>query len=432
MNNNEIAITRPSTDQLYSKVTWKLIPFFCLCYFAAYLDRINVGLAKLQMAGDLGFSEAVYGLGAGLFFIGYVVFEIPSNLILQKVGARWWIARIMITWGLLSGATMLVTTPTQFYIVRFLLGVAEAGFVPGVLLYLTYWYPTYKRGKIIGLFMMGLPAAALIGSPLSGWIMEAFDGARGFAGWQWLYFLEALPSVILGFLVFIFLPDGIKSAKWLNDEEKEELQHNLEQDHLDVKQKHSVRDALTSGRVWLLCFVDMSFMMGTYAISFWLPTLIREAGATSMSEIGYLTAIPHAFALVFLLLNGMSSDKHRERRWHLAVPLFIGATGLVLSTFFTDNLMMTVLCFTLANVGIVATYSVFWCLPGTFLRGAAAAVGIALITSVANIGGFVATSVLGWLKELTDSSSVGLITFAMFLVVSCILVLRLPKEEVNK
>ncbi|MGF1699450.1 MFS transporter [Photobacterium makurazakiensis] len=432
MNNNEIAITRPSTDQLYSKVTWRLIPFLSLCYLAAYLDRINVGIAKLQMTGDLGFSEAIYGLGAGLFFIGYIVFEIPSNLLLQKVGARWWIARIMVTWGLLSAATMFVTTPTQFYIVRFLLGVAEAGFVPGVLLYLTYWYPTYKRGKIIGLFLMGLPAASIIGGPLSGWIMETFNGARGLAGWQWLFFLEALPSVILGLLVFMFLPDGIRQAKWLSDDEKEELEYNLEQDHKESKQKHSIKDGIASVRVWILCFIDMSFMMATYAIGFWLPTLLLEAGAGSVSEIGYLSAIPPLVALCTLLLLAMSSDKHRERRWHLAMPLLVGAVGLVLSIFYTDNLTMTVLCFTLANAGIVSASAVFWCLPGTFLRGAAAAVGIALITSVANIGGFIATSALGWLKELTDSSSSGMLIFSAFLLMSVVLVLRLPKEEVNR
>lgn len=415
----------------YSKVTWRIIPFFCLCYLAAYLDRINVGLAKLQMAGDLGFSEVVYGLGAGLFFIGYILFEVPSNLLLQKMGARLWIARIMITWGILSGLTMFVTTPMQFYVVRFLLGVAEAGFFPGVLLYLTYWYPTRMRSKIMAIFLVGLPLASMIGNPISGWIMSAFAGVHGWAGWQWLFFLEAIPSVVLGIMVFIYLPNNIDQAKWLAPEQKKILLDNLKSDTL-AEQHHSLWAALSSGRVWLLGVIDMFLMMSTYAIGFWLPTLIREAGVRSTVDIGMLTAIPHAFAILALIANGISSDRHRERRWHIVVPMLIGALGLSLTTLYTTNITATIVLFTIANVGILATFPVFWCLPSTFLTGRAAAAGIALIASIANIGGFAATFLLGWLKEATNSPSGGLLAFSGCLVLGSLLVLSLPKKTVNR
>lgn len=427
----EGTMTGSKEQDTYRKVTWRIVPFFCLCYLAAYLDRINVGLAKLQMAGALGFSEVVYGLGAGLFFIGYIMFEVPSNLLLQKMGARLWIARIMITWGLLSGATMFVTTPMQFYVLRFLLGVAEAGFFPGVLLYLTYWYPTHKRSKIMAIFLVGLPLASMIGNPISGWIMTSFAGLYGWAGWQWLFFLEAIPSVLLGIMVFSYLPNSIEAAKWLSTNEKKILSDNLKKDTL-AEQHHSLWAALSSGRVWLLGVIDMFLMMSTYAIGFWLPTLIRDTGVRDTLDIGLLTAIPHAFAIVALLANGISSDRHRERRWHIVIPMLVGAIGLSLTTLYTSNLTATVILFTIANVGIVATFPVFWCLPSTFLTGRAAAAGIALIASIANVGGFAATFLLGWLKQATDSPSAGLLAFSACLVIGCFLVLSLPAKTVNR
>ncbi|USE76879.1 MFS transporter [Cupriavidus gilardii] len=425
-------VLAPTTEpDVYRKVTWRLIPFFCLCYLAAYLDRINVGLAKLQMLDDLKFSETVYGLGAGLFFVGYILFEVPSNLVLQKVGARIWIARIMVTWGLLSGATMFVTTPTQFYILRFLLGAAEAGFLPGVLLYLTYWYPTHRRSKIIALFMIGLPLASMIGSPISGWIMTAFAGVYGYAGWQWLFFLEALPSVLLGVMVFFYLPNNIDSAKWLDAAEKRTLQRNLQADVL-VESQHSLKAAFTDRRVWMLGVIDMCLLMGTYSIGFWMPTIIRDSGVASPLHIGLLTAIPHAVAVVAMLINGAHSDRTRERRWHIVVPVLFGAFGLVASTFVAGHTGATLALLTLANVGIVATFPVFWCLPSTFLSGTAAAAGIALACSIANLGGFAATYLLGWMKDTFHSPSAGLILFAVCLLGSCLLVLAMPAKTVNR
>ncbi|MBS7780922.1 MFS transporter [Acidovorax sp. CCYZU-2555] len=426
-----VGTARDELQGAYAKVTWRLVPFFCLCYLAAYLDRINVGLAKLQMLNDLGFSEAVYGLGAGLFFIGYILFEVPSNLVLAKMGARLWIARIMITWGLISGATYLVTTPMQFYVLRFLLGVAEAGFFPGVMLYLTYWYPTHKRSRIMAMFLMGLPMASLVGGPLSGWIMTAFAGTMGYAGWQWLFVLEAIPSVLLGILCLTYLPNGIEAAKWLSPREKHLLRDSLDNDQL-AESHHSLWAALSSGRVWLLGLIDLSLMMSVYAISFWLPTIMRDAGVRDTFHIGLLTAIPNALAIIALIMNGASSDRLRERRWHIVVPAFIGAMGMGLSTLFTDNIALTVTMFALATAGITATFPVFWCLPATFLTGPAAAAGIALIASIASFGGFAATYILGWLRDVTHGSSAGILLFAGCLLVGCALTLALPKHVVNR
>ncbi|MFK4156236.1 MULTISPECIES: MFS transporter [Streptomyces] len=416
----------------YAKITLRIVPLIFFCYVAAYLDRINVGFAQLQMADDLGFSSAVFGFGAGAFFLAYILFEIPSNLLLQRFGARAWIARIMISWGVLSALTMFVTTPAQFYVVRFLLGVAEAGFVPGVLLYLTHWFPGPRRARVIGLFMMAIPAAAMLGGPLSGWIMSSLDETAGWAGWQWLFLVEALPTVVLGGLVLLLLPGSIATARWLTDEEKAAVRHDLAEDAAGNDRKHDIRGALRDIRVWWLGVIDMSFMLGTYAIGFWLPTLIQESGEKDTGTIGWLTAVPHAAALVAMLITGASSDRFRERRWHLFVPMLVGAAGLAGSTLVGDSIGLTVLMFTVANVGIVACYPVFWCMPPAFLTGRAAAAGIALITSLANIGGFLATYLLGWLRDLTDSPVHGLLLCAVFLVAGSALVLRLPAREVNR
>lgn len=286
-------------NTLYHKITWKLIPFLCFCYLAAYLDRINIGFAKLQMLDQLQFSETAFGLGAGLFFVGYIIFEVPSNLVLERVGAKIWIARIMITWGLLSACTMLVTSTTQFYILRFLLGAAEAGFLPGVLYYLTTWFPTHRRGRIIALFMIGLPLSSVIGGPLSGWIMGHFDHMAGLRGWQWLFLIEAVPSVLLGVLTFWALPNSYQQAKWLSIEEKTLLERELRKDDADgAGSKHSFRDGFFNLKVWMLGGIDFSILLSAYAMGFWMPTFIRNAGVTDTFHIGILTALPSVAALL--------------------------------------------------------------------------------------------------------------------------------------
>ncbi|MFF3286597.1 MFS transporter [Streptomyces sp. NPDC003023] len=426
------AVQAVNSGSAYAKITVRIVPLIFFCYVAAYLDRINVGFAQLQMADDLGFSNAVFGFGAGAFFIAYILFEVPSNLLLERVGARLWIARIMISWGVLSALTMFVTTPAQFYVLRFLLGVAEAGFVPGVLLYLTHWFPGPRRARVISLFMMGIPAAAMFGGPLSGWILSSLDQAAGWTGWQWLFLVEALPTIVLGVLVLVLLPDRVAAVSWLTAAEKESVRQDLSRDAEGADRKHDIRSALRDARVWWLGVIDMSFMLGTYAIGFWLPTLIKESGEKDTGTIGWLTAVPHAAALIAMLIAGASSDRFRERRWHLVVPMLVGAAGLAGSTLVSDSIGMTVLMFTVANVGIVACYPVFWCLPPAFLSGRAAAAGIALITSMANLGGFLATYLLGWLRDLTASPMHGLLLCAVFLLAGGALVLRLPATEVNR
>ena len=418
---------------LYRKITWKLIPFLCICYLAAYLDRINIGFAKLQMLDQLHLSETAFGLGAGLFFVGYILFEVPSNLVLEKVGAKIWIARIMITWGLLSACTMLVTSSTQFYILRFLLGAAEAGFLPGVLFYLTTWFPTYRRGRIIALFMIGLPLSSVIGGPLSGWIMGSFDHAAGLRGWQWLFVVEAVPSVLLGILTFWALPNNHTEAKWLDDTEKSLLESELRLDDVDGKDsKHSFRDGFFNIKVWMLGGIDFSILLSAYAMGFWMPTFIRNAGVVDTFHIGVLTALPSVAALLGMLLIGASSDRHRERRWHIIVPFLIGSAAMASSTFFTHNLVATVALFAIASAAIIGAVPVFFSLPATFLKGRAAATGFALACSLANIAGLVSNSLMGIAIDVTGSSAGALWFFAGCLIISSLLVVALPAKLVNR
>ena len=424
------ALDGANHGRLYRKVTVRLITLFFLCYFAAYLDRINIGLAKLQMLDALGFSDSIYGLGAGLFFAGYIAFEIPSNLILQKVGAKVWIARVMITWGILSGATMLVKTPVQFYIVRFLLGVAEAGFVPGVLLYLSQWFPYNRRARVVALFMIGIPLSSLIGNPISGWLMNVMDGVRGLGGWQWLFLLEALPSIALGGFVLCWLPNSIEKTPWLNTGEKQTLRANLD-DHVGSEKLSSLPHVLADRRLWILGLIDVCILIGVYATSFWLPSILRDTGVRDPFEIGLWMGIPNAAAVIGILLCGWSSDRAGERRWHMAVPCLLAGCGLFLAAVAPHTTGMTVLLFSLINAGAAATIPVIWTLPPTFLKGTGAAAGIAMITSLANLGGFIGTYVLGWLRDQFHSQSAGLYGFGVCMLIGCILALSYPADKVE-
>jgi MFS family permease len=421
----------PSAET-YRKITWKLIPFLCFCYLACYLDRINVGFAKLQMLDTLHMGEAAYGLGAGLFFVGYILFEVPSNLILQRVGARLWIARIMISWGLLSALTLLVTREWHFYTLRFLLGAAEAGFLPGALYYLSQWFPSYRRSRIIALFMIGLPLSSLLGSPLSGWIMGNFDGVGGMASWQWLFLLEALPSIALGIACLRLLPDGIDQARWLDPGEKTALKAALAADDAENRGGHSFRDGFFNIRVWMLGGIDFSILLSAYAMGFWLPTLIRNTGVANPTDIGLLVAIPSLAGLVGMLAIGASSDRYRERRWHIIVPFIVGAAAMCLSTFFTHDVVATVALFSLASMAIIGAVPVFFSLPATFLKGTAAATGFALACSVANIAGLVSNGLMGLVMERFHSAQVALWIFAGCLLLSTLLVIALPAKVVNR
>lgn len=415
----------------YAKVSWRLMPLLFLCYVASYLDRVNVGFAKLQMLNDLKFSETIYGFGAGIFFIGYFIFEIPSNLILHRVGARMWIARIMITWGLVSGAMIFVTTPMTFYVMRFLLGVAEAGFFPGVILYLTYWYPSNRRGKMTALFMTGIPLSGVIGGPLSGWILHSLSGVRGLAGWQWMFILEAIPSLILGIVVIVYLQDRIRAAKWLTEEEKQLLEAQVGAE-ASLKEEQSLRQMVANPKVWLMALIYFCFVMGLYGVSFWLPTIIKTTGVKDPFDIGLLTAIPYAAAAAAMVLIGRSADKHRERRWHVAIPAVLGSIGLILSTVYDHNTLLAMSALTLATIGILTVLPLFWSLPTAFLGGTAAAAGIALINSFGNLAGFVSPYLVGWLKDLTQSTNTGMFVLAASLVAGALLTLTVPARMVNK
>jgi len=397
----------------------------------AYLDRVNVGFAKLQMTTDLNLSDAVYGFGAGIFFLGYFLFEIPSNVILHKVGARVWIARIMASWGVISMLTMFVTTPTMFYVMRFLLGLAEAGFFPGIILYLTYWYPAHRRGRMTTWFMTAIALSGVIGGPVSGYILKTFNGANGWHGWQWLFLLEGIPSILVGILVFIKLDDRIAKASWLTPEERQLLERNITTENA-TKHDLPIRTVLASPRVWLMSLIYFSFVMGLYGVSFWLPTIIKATGVTDAFMIGLLSAIPFAAAVVGMVLVSRSADRKRERRWHIALPAAAGAVGLVLSVLWAHNTLLAMASLTLATMGILTTLPLFWSLPTAFLAGTGAAAGIAMINSIGNLAGFLSPYAVGWLKQATAANDSGMYMLAAFMLLGGLLALSVPAKLVNK
>ena len=415
--------TGQQAERTYSKVTLRLIPFLFVCYVVSYLDRINVGYAQLQVKGDLGFSDAVYGLGAGIFFIGYFLFEVPSNLLLERIGAKRTICRIMILWGLASACMAFVRTPMTFYIVRFTLGVFEAGFFPGIILYLTYWFPGSRRARIIAMFMSGIAIAGVIGGPLSGWIMTDFNGVGGMAGWQWMFIIEGLPACFLGLYVLFRFDDRPEDAAWLSREEKALIRH-----HLDLEAgggpvphhgtgEHSLMQVLRDPRVYVLSFAYFCFICGVYVISFWLPTFIKEMGVTSALRVGLLSVIPYGITAVGMILIGRHSDRTLERRWHCAIPAFLGAVGLVAMVYTpASNMPLAIAFLSLASLGIITTMPLFWAIPTAYLKGSAAAGGIAFVNSLGLIGGFVSPFALGWIKTATGSLSWGLFAMAGVMV----------------
>ncbi len=419
-------------EQIYRKVTLRIVPFLFLCYFAAYLDRVNVGFAKLQMLRELGFSETVYGFGAGIFFLGYVLFEVPSNVILHRVGARVWIARIMITWALISGLMVFVQTPLSFYVLRFLLGVSEAGFIPGILLYLTYWYPAHRRGRIVAIFLAAIPMSSIFGGPLSGWILNSVSGAYGLSGWQWLFLLETIPSLVLGFVTLAYLDDRVALAKWLDAGDKRVIAANVAREEKGKEGRSQLSDAFKTSQVWLLGLIYFCVASGIYIISFWLPTIIKQTGVSDPLQIGLLTAVPYVAAIIAMIATNSSADRMRERRWHTVVPCLVTATGLGLTASAGGETLLAMTGLTLAAAGASSAQAAFWSLPATFLGGAAAAAGIALVNALGNVAGFASTFLVGWMTDLTQSTSAGLYLFAGLLTVGGALTLLIPAGLVNK
>lgn len=422
---------------VYNKITRRLIPFLILCYFFAYLDRVNVGFAKLHMQDALNFSDTVYGVGAGIFFIGYFLFELPSNLLMQRFGPRFWIARIMISWAILSALMIFVQTPTQFYVLRFLLGVAEAGFFPGIVFYLTLWFPSWRSARTLGLFILVTPLSTIIGSPLSGFILKFFDGVDGLHNWQWLFVVEAIPSFLLAFVVLRYLDNDVKSARWLSTEEKQIVADDLETDRLrnlianEGKPPQNLKMMFRNGYVWLLALIFFSFNIGYYGINFWLPSIIKSSGVNDDFHIGLLAALPYVFGAVFMVWNSRHSDLCCERRWHIAIPAILGAVGLTLSAYCSGSTLWMMAWICLAMSGTLALIPTYISLPGTLLSGTAAAAGIALVNSVGNLAGFFGPTVLGWLKDNTGSTNVGLYILAAFLLLCAPLMFLLPAKLVN-
>jgi ACS family tartrate transporter-like MFS transporter len=416
-----------------TRVVRRLVPFIFLCYVVAYIDRVNIGFATEELQRDLGLSDAAYGLGGGLFFLGYCLFEIPSNLVLERVGARLWIARIMIVWGLVSMAMMFVVGQWSFYAMRVLLGVAEAGFFPGMVLYLTYWVPASERARTGALFMTAAPVAVLIGAPVSEALL-ALDGWLGLAGWQWLFLVEGFPAVLLGVIALVFLTDRPEDAAWLPPGERAWLSAVMARERsARTAHHHGVSDlkVLLNGRVLLICFIYFLNTLVTYGVFLWLPRILREASGYRGWKLSVVTSIPFAVALVGMVVIGRHSDRTGERKGHLAACAITGATGLILAAGFQTSVAMIVFSFALSQLGQRSVQGVFWAIPPMFLGGTAAAAGIALINSVGNLGGFVGPTVMGWLRETSGSYSAGLLVLASALVFEAILVLslRLPSES---
>ncbi|CDY77082.1 Nitrate/nitrite transporter [Caballeronia glathei] len=426
-------------EQLYRKVMRRILPLLLLCYVVAYLDRVNVGFAKLQMIDDLGMSDSIYAIGASIFFWGYFLFEMPSNLLLHKYGARFWIARIMVTWGIVSSSLAFIVplasffhveTSTMFYILRFLLGVCEAGFFPGVILYMNYWFPARRQSVAMSGFLIAIPMSLTLGGIVSGWLMENTHGMLGFSGWQWMLLLEGIPSVLVAFVVLFCLGDGIQSAKWLSASEKALLQNNLERE--STTKTHSIKAALKSPRVWLLTFILLTFNTGFYGLAFWLPSIIRASGVKSTLDIGLLTAIPYLSAVVAMVWNAAHSRKTGERRLHAAIPACIGGVGLILSALFAHNIPVSIFFLTIATCAILGLMPIYWTFPGQILSGTAAAAGIALINSVGNLSGFTGSMITGVAKQLTGNINNGTYALGGCLLVSCVLILLIPKSMLSR
>jgi MFS family permease len=427
MTNLMVAGKNALLQEGFRRAAWRLIPFVVFLNFLAWMDRVNVGFAKLSMLSDLGFSEAVYGLGAGIFYIGYFFFEVPSNLLLEKIGAKRTLARITILWGITSIAMAWVHSEWSFYVLRFLLGVFEAGFFPGIVLYLTYWFPAEKRSQINGLFMTSFAMAGVIGAPLAGWIMSSMGGVLGHANWQWLFFLEGIPSVFAGLAVLALLPDRPKNATWLSPETASAMSEHLEAEAGVHAHGHNFKYALTNPKVWLCTLLYFCIVSGNATIAFWAPSIIKEIGVKGVFTIGLVTAIPFTAGTLAMIWNGRHSDKSGEVRLHCAIATLIAAIGLAATGALMGNAVAALIALTIASIGILAAFPVFWAMPQTFLAGTAAAGGIAIINSFGNLAGFVAPYTIGLSTQITGSSTSGLYVTAGFELLAAIVLLSIGR-----
>ncbi|MGD0192636.1 MAG: MFS transporter [Rhizomicrobium sp.] len=411
----------PTADTIFARAAWRLIPFLGVLYVANFLDRVNVGFAALAMNRDLGLSAQVYGFGAGIFFFGYFLCEVPSNLILERVGARLWIFRIMLTWGIISAATAFARGSISFCVLRFLLGVCEAGFFPGIMLYLTYWFPQSSRARFNALFLAAIPVSSVLGSPLSGAILN-LNGVAGLHGWQWLFLIEGLPSCLLGFVVLAILPNGPHEAKWLTRDEKRVVADALARDALPPG---DFRQALGDIRLWLLALGDFGIVLGTYGLVLWLPQIVSDMGYSNLTT-GTIVAIPYAAALVAMLAAARSSDARNERVWHTVIAALAAAAGLIGAALLHGD-VAKILALTVAAMGIYSALVTFWTLPQSFMGGTAAATGIALVNSIGNLGGFTGPYLMGWFRQMSGGYSLGLAALAAGLTGTAALVFLMAR-----
>ncbi|MBX5329959.1 MFS transporter [Rhodococcus fascians] len=430
--------TKPEIEtRVVKKVARRIIPFLGVAYFVNYLDRTNIGLAKLTMSDELGLTETMFGLASGLFFIGYLLFEVPSNLALHKFGARRWIARIMVSWGIVAAAMAFVPTAGWLYGLRVLLGIAEAGFFPGVLLYMTMWFPRAYRVRLMGLFMLALPISSALGAPLSSAIIQYWDGLFGLSGWRVMFLFEGLPAIVLGVITWFYLTDRPSQAKWLDDDEKNWLTAELESEGSSTSAHvtGSVKRALTDVRVWMLGLVYFGITYGLYSLSFFLPSIVAGFKKTfdtdfSLVTTGLIVAVPFAVGALAMVLWSRHSDRTGERTWHVAIPTLVGAVSIPVALYM-DSPFTTMIAVTVNAVGVFCALPVFWYLPSAFLTGAGAAAGIAIINSVGNLSGFGAPYVTGWLLDATGNARAGLWVVGGVMMVAVGLVLALHRRTVD-
>ena len=410
------------------RISWRIVPFIMLLYFIAYIDRVNIGFAALTMKSDLGLSASVLGFGAGIFFWGYFLFEVPSNIALHKVGARIWITRVMLTWGIISAGMATVSSPTSFYVMRFLLGAAEAGFFPGIILYLTYWFPARHRASVTAFFMAAAPISTALGSPISAALLQ-MNGVMGLTGWQWMFILEAIPAVLLGFVVYFYMTDRPEQAKWLKDDERNWLIRTMQAEAASKggHVKESIWSGLANPRVLALSLIYFGTSAGLYTLGIWAPQIIKQLGVSSMT-VGYLNAIPPIVSVVAMVLWSRHSDRTGERTWHVILACLTAAVGLGIAAT-ANSLIGLIAALTIVNIGISCAKPPLWSMPSTFLTGAAAATGIATINSIGNLGGFAGPAMIGWIKDVTGNFAGGLYFVAGLLVVSAVTTLLLSRSQ---
>lgn len=412
-------------DALFLKVTWRLMPLLVAGYMIAFIDRINIGYAELQMKDALGFSEVAFAAGASIFFIGYLLFEVPSNLLLERIGARKTLTRIMVLWGLVAAGMAFVQTPTQFYVLRFLLGVFEAGFFPGVILYLTFWFPSAKRGRAIAIFTTATALAYVIAGPMSGAILKYLDGSLGQAGWQWLFVVQGLPATFLGIVVFFTLTDRPEQASWLTQHEKDRVRHHLEHDANAVVGGHhgSPWALFRDPKVYLLVVVYFMFLGATYSLLFWIPTLIQSWGVKDLLVIGLLGAIPGTLAAIGMVLFGRSSDRHMERRWHFFIAAVVCAAGIALTVFTKGLLVPSLIGICIMSIGQGSTTPLFFTAVSEYFPAKSAAIGVAVVSSLGNLGPAVLPPILAGIRTSTGSQTASLAVISLLYLAAALLLI---------